>query len=69
MLQVGLDTTQHVESVWEVPPGAGMLPQLVPGILVGVFIDHCCVADGVDVTRRVISATWELYSEDEGVEF
>jgi hypothetical protein len=42
-----LDTTRRVE----VPPGAGELPLLVPGIAVGVFVDHRCVADGLEVTR------------------
>jgi len=46
-----LDTTQHVESVCEVPPGAGVLQLLVPGVAVGVIIDRRCVADGVDVMR------------------
>jgi len=64
-----LDTLQRVESACEVAPGAGVLPLLVPGIAVGVFIDGRCVADGVEVTRRVISATPDLFSEDEGVEF
>jgi hypothetical protein len=64
-----LDTTRRVESVCEVPPGAGVLRVLVPGMGVGVIIDRCCVADGVTVTRCVISATPELFSEDQGVEF
>jgi len=59
----GLDTTQHVESGCDVPLGAGVLRLLVPGVAVGVIIDRCCVADGV------ISATRELFSEDERVEF
>jgi hypothetical protein len=42
-----LDTTQCVE----VPPDAGVLRLLVPGMAVGLFIDHRCVADGVEVTR------------------
>jgi hypothetical protein len=46
-----LDTTRHVESVCEVPPGAGVLRLLVPGIVVGVMIDEGCVADRVTVTR------------------
>ena len=46
-----LDTTRRVESVCEVPPGAGVLRLLVPGMAVGVFIDRRCVADGVEVTR------------------
>jgi len=59
----GLDTTRRVESLCEVPLGAGGLRLLVPGVAVGVIIDRHCVAD------RVISATRELFSEDEGVEF
>jgi len=35
----------------------------------GVFIDCRCVADGVDVTPLVISATQNLFSEQEGMEF
>jgi len=46
-----LDTTRRVESVCEVPPGAGVLRLLIPGIAVGVIIDRRCVADGVTVTR------------------
>jgi hypothetical protein len=68
MLDTRLDTTRCVESVCEVPPGAGVLRQLVPGMAVGVIIDHRCVADGVTVTRSVISATPELFSEEKGVE-
>jgi hypothetical protein len=65
MPKAGLDTTRRVED----PPGAGVLRLLVIGVAVGVFIDRRCVADGVDVTRLVISATRELFSEDEGMEF
>jgi hypothetical protein len=65
----GLDTTRHVESVCMVPLGAGLLRLVVPGVAVAVIIDSRCVADGVEVTRCVISATRELFSEDEGVEF
>jgi len=59
------DTTRSVE----VPPGAGVLQMLVPSVAVGVLIDRCCVADGEVVMRSLISATRELFSEDEGVEF
>jgi hypothetical protein len=45
-----LDITRRVESVFEVPPGAGVLRLLVPGMAVGVIIDHRCVADVVTVT-------------------
>jgi len=65
----GLDTTQCVESVCMVPLGAGVLRLLVPGVAVGVIIDSRCVADGVEVTCCVISATREWFSEDERVEF
>jgi len=63
MLDAGLDTTRRIDSVCEVPLGAGVLWLLVPGVAVGVIIDRRCVADGV------ISATLESFSEDEGVEF
>jgi len=69
MPDAGLDTTRRVETVCMVPLGAGVLRLLVPGVAVGVIIDSRCVADGVGVTRCVISATRELFSEDEGVEF
>ena len=42
-----LDTTRRVE----VPPGAGVLRLLVPGVAVGVFVDRRSVGDGVEVTR------------------
>jgi len=44
-----LDTMRRVESVYIVPLGAGVLRLLVPGVAVGVIIDHRCVADGVEV--------------------
>ena len=69
MPDTGLDTTRRVESVWVIPLGAGVLRLLVPGVAVGVIIDRRCVADGVEVTHSVISATRELFSEDERVEF
>jgi len=47
MPDAGLDTTRHVESVCEVPLGAGVLRLLVPGMPVGVIIQRRCVADGV----------------------
>jgi len=47
MPDAGLDTTRRVK----VPPGAGVLRLLVPGVVVAVFVDHRCVADGVEVTR------------------
>ena len=51
MLDAGRDTTQQVESICEVPPSAGVLPLLILGVAVGVFIDCRCVADVVEVTR------------------
>jgi hypothetical protein len=69
MPDAGLATMRCIESVCMVPQGAGVLRMLVPGGAVGEIIDSCCVADGVEITRCVISATRELFSEDEGVEF
>jgi hypothetical protein len=69
MPDAGLDTTRRGESVCMVPLGAGVLRLLVPGVAVGVIIDRRCVADGVEVTHCVISATRKLFSEDEEVEF
>jgi len=46
-----VDTTRRVESVGEVPLGARVLRQLVPGMVVSVIIDRRCVADGVTVTH------------------
>jgi len=47
MPDAGQDTTQHVESVCEVPPSARVLRLNVPGVAVRAFIDHRSVADGV----------------------
>ena len=58
MPDAGLDSTRRVDSVCEVPRGAGVLRLLVLSVAVGVIIDRCCVAD------RVISAPRELFSED-----
>jgi len=69
MPDAGLDTTRRVESVCVIPLGAGVLRLLVLGEAVGVIIDRRCAADGVEVTHSVISATRELFSEDEGEEF
>ena len=60
-----LDTTRRDEVPW----GAGVLRLLVPGVAVGIFIDCRCIVDGVEVIRQVISATRDLFSDDEGVEF
>jgi hypothetical protein len=68
MADAGLDTTRRVESVCMVPLGAGVLRLVVPAVAVGVGIDIRCVGDVVGVTRCVISAMRELFSEDEGVE-
>jgi hypothetical protein len=65
MPNVRLDTTRCVH----VPPGAGVVWLLVTSLAVGVFIDCHWVADRVEVTRWVISSMWELFSEDEGMEF
>jgi hypothetical protein len=69
MPDAGLDTMRRVRSACMVLLGGGVLRLLVPGVAVGVIIHHSCLGDGVDVTRCVISATRELFSEDEGVLF
>jgi hypothetical protein len=46
-----------------------VLRLLEPGVAIRVIIDRHCVADGVELTRCVISAMRELFSEDEEVEF
>jgi hypothetical protein len=52
MPDAGLDSaTRHVESVFKVGPGAGVLRLLVTGLAVGVLIDHRSVVDGVDATH------------------
>jgi len=50
MSDARLDTTRRVDSVREVPPGAGVVRLLIPRMAVGVIIDRRCVADGVTVT-------------------
>jgi hypothetical protein len=45
-----LDTTRPIECVCEMPPGAGVLRLLVPGMSVGVMSICRCVADWVEVT-------------------
>jgi len=68
MRDAGLDTMRRVESVCEIPPGAGVLQLLQPGMAVRAFIEHCCVEDGVAVMCGVISAMPELFHKEEGVE-
>jgi len=50
MPDAGLDTTWRVQSVCEVSLGAGELRPLLPSVVVGEFIDRCCVDDRVDAT-------------------
>jgi hypothetical protein len=47
MGKAGLNTMRHVE----VHPGAGVLQLYVSGVVVGIFIDPWCIADGVQVRR------------------
>jgi hypothetical protein len=51
MLDAGLDTTRHLECVCKVPLRAGELRLLVPALVVGVFIEGCSVAVGVEATH------------------
>jgi len=55
-----LDTMQQVA----VLSGAGVLQRPVPRRVVGVFIARRSVADGVEVTCWVMSATQKLFSEE-----
>jgi len=57
------DSTPSVDSVCQLPLGAGVLRLLVHGVAVGVIIDCCGAAKGV------ISAMRAFFSEDEGVEY
>jgi hypothetical protein len=66
MVDVGLHTMQWVESGCKGPPGAFLL---LPSIVVGVCVDSCCVVEKEEVLHSVISATHQLFSKDEGVEF
>jgi len=66
MLDVGRDKMRRIQSVCADAAGAGVL---VPGIAVGVLIDHHCVVDGVKVMCWVIAAMRELLSEEEWAEF
>jgi hypothetical protein len=69
MPDMGLGTTRHVESVFEVPRGACQQRLVAPSMGVGVFVRCRCVADTVEVTHSVICQMRELFSKDEGVEF
>jgi hypothetical protein len=51
MPDAGLHTSRRVESDCMVPLGADVLLLFLPAVLVGVMIDHRCVADGVEVTH------------------
>jgi hypothetical protein len=64
MPDAGLNTMRQVE----VPLGAGVRRLLIPSMAIGVFIDRRCAEDGVEVQCRVISATLEVLSDNEGVE-
>jgi hypothetical protein len=44
-----MDTMRWVQSVSMVPPGAGVLRLLGPGVAVGVIIERRCVENGVEV--------------------
>jgi hypothetical protein len=60
----GLDQTQRVD----IPPGDGVLHLQLPCITVVVFLTRRWVADRLELTRWVISATQELFNQDEVVE-
>jgi hypothetical protein len=49
MPDAGLDPMRRVESVCNILLGSSVLQQILPGMGVGVHIDHRCVADGVEV--------------------
>jgi hypothetical protein len=51
MPDAGLDTTRCVDLEHMVPLYGAVLRLLVPGVVVGVIIECCCVADGVEVMR------------------
>jgi len=51
MPDAGLDTTRRTQSVRVIPPAAGVLRLLVPGVAGGEIIDRLCVADGVEGPR------------------
>jgi hypothetical protein len=63
MPSAGLNTMGHFKFVCEGPPGAEWL-----GVAVGVLIEGRCIVDRVDGTCWVISATWALFSQHDGVE-
>jgi hypothetical protein len=69
MPDAGLDKMRRVESTCKVPRGAGVQWLLVPTMGIGQVIDRRSAADGVEVTDWVISGTWELFSQHEGVVF
>ena len=48
MLNAGLDSLRPNGLVCKVPPAGGGFRLLVLGVVVRVFIAHCCVADGVE---------------------
>jgi hypothetical protein len=49
IVDTGLDTTLRIESICEVLLGGGVLELNVSSITVGLFIDHLCAVDGVEV--------------------
>jgi len=51
MANAGLDTTHLVESVCELPLGAGVLQLHVMGVAVEVYIVRRCVAERVKMTH------------------
>jgi hypothetical protein len=69
MPDAGLDMTRRIESVCMVLLGAAVLRLLEPGMAFGIIIDRRCIPEVVEVTRCVISATRELCSKVEGLEF
>jgi len=66
MVDAALHTTRRVNSFCEVPPGDGVLRLHVPRVAVGIFVHGRCIADTVEVPHWVVSAMWELFSEDGG---
>jgi len=64
-----LGTTLRFDCVSEVPLNSGVIRLAIPRVEVWAFIDHCCVADGVEVMGWVRSGRRELFSADEALEF